>query len=269
VSALVREVRVDVPAAHEAAALAAVYGLGVQGVQVQDADTGAPAGRVRILAWLAPTDAVAAAVRRLADELGSDACVDWQDVPAAWEAGDAAGALGSSRFSVAAPGAPGGHDTLVLDPSLAFGDGRHPTTVLCVEALERHVHRGASVLDVGTGSGILAIVAARLGAHPVVACDVDPLAVFAARAHVAANAVQVDVRDTLPDGRFALVICNLYEAPLIGLLPTLAARVAPGGRLLVSGFVAEAVDRIVVAAGMRAEAPRVREGWALVELSGG
>jgi ribosomal protein L11 methyltransferase len=83
---------------------------------------------------------------------------------------------------------------IALDPGMAFGSGLHPTTRLCLEALEDHMRPGASVLDVGTGSGILAIAAARLGASRVLALDTDPLAVRVARENVALNQVESVVR---------------------------------------------------------------------------
>lgn len=266
-----REVGVDIPVADEAAALAAIYALGVQGVEVRDADTGALGGRVQVVAWLPPTDAIEACVATLGRRLGPAARVWWRDVPVEWDPGAAVGALGA-RFTVVAPGAAArsGRDEIVLDASLAFGDGQHPTTALCVEVLERRLPPGASVLDVGTGSGILAIVAARLGAGRVVAQDVDPLAVYAARRHVAANGVAVTVVDVLPDERFEVVMCNLYLAPLLTLLPTLATRVAPGGAAYVSGFTREAVPAVeaaAIGAGLAPVGRRFSGGWALVELS--
>ena len=90
---------------------------------------------------------------------------------------------------------------LVIDPGMAFGTGSHPTTQLCLTALEDFVQPGQAVADVGTGSGILAIAAAKLGASPVAANDNDPLAVKIARENAAANGVSVTVTEALPDGR--------------------------------------------------------------------
>lgn len=274
-----RELTVDAPADREEAVVAAVYRMGVQGVEVRDASTAnVPAGRVVVVAWLPPSPVASRAIRGLRRRLGKDVRCTWRDVVITWEAEPAATPIGA-RFVVVAPRTdpalsdPALSDParlpLVLDAHLAFGDGLHPTTVLCVEALERRYAPvgPASVLDVGTGTGILAIVAARLGATRVVAQDIDPLALWATRRHVADNAAGVDVVDTLPDARFDLVIANLYFAPLLALIPALAARVATGGELVVSGFNVEARDRVVtacVAAGLSVREAEERDGWGLL-----
>lgn len=267
-----RELTVDAPADREAAVVAAVYRMGVQGVEVRDASTAnVPAGRVFVVAWLPPSPVASRAIRGLRRRLGKEVSCTWRDVDITWEAEAPTTPIGA-RFVVVAPGATSSDPTrlpLVLDASLAFGDGLHPTTILCVEALERRYAPvgPASVLDVGTGSGILAIVAARLGAAQVVAQDIDPLSLWAARRHVADNAVALDVVDTLPDARFALVLANLYFAPLLALVPELAARLAPGGELVVSGFPIEGRDRVAgacVAAGLTVRESREMEGWGLL-----
>ena len=95
---------------------------------------------------------------------------------------------------------------LELDPGMAFGTGLHPTTQMCLLALEKYVRGGERVLDLGTGSGILAIAAVKLGAAACLATDIDPVAVEAARANVAANGVQ---RHRASGARFAGQISNL------------------------------------------------------------
>lgn len=146
-----------------------------------------------------------------------------------------------------------------LEPGQAFGTGLHPTTRLCLEALERLVHPGCTVLDVGTGSGVLAIAAAMLGADPVLALDADPVAVRTAAENVAANGVapQVAVRhaslpggDTLPrhfsldgslerldDGAYDLVLINILAPVIVGMAPALAARTRPTGHLVAAGLI--------------------------------
>lgn len=279
--ATTRELCVDVPARRRAAAVAAVRALGVMGVELRDRACGAPPGRVQVLAWLPPTDATEAAAEALAAALGPGARVTWRDVPATWETAPAH-PLGR-RFVVVGPDealadpSGEGRAPLRIDGALAFGDGLHPTTELCVELLEDVLGgtpdgaRGsgaggapAAVLDVGTGTGILALVASRLGAAPVVAQDIDPLAVWAARRTLADNGAEVPVHEALPGGRFDVVVANLYLAPLLELLPALAARRAPGGALLLSGFVAAALPDVRGALAPVGVAPvdtRVREGW--------
>lgn len=264
-----RELTVDAPVRREAAVIAAVYRLGVQGLEVRDAESGAPAGRVQVVAWLPPSPSASRAIRGLRRRLGPDTRCDWRDIPVTWEAAPPATPIGA-RFVVVSPGgvAPLGRDAIVLDGHLAFGDGLHPTTILCVEALERGASTG-SVLDVGTGTGILALVAARCGATRVVAQDIDPLSLWAARRHVEQNGANdiVEVVEALPDGPFDRVIANLYFAPLLSLLPAMAERVATGGALIVSGFGVDARERVeaaCVAAGFVVRDYHEREGWGLL-----
>ncbi len=132
---------------------------------------------------------------------------------------------------------------LVLDPGMAFGTGLHPTTQQCLEALSTLSLEGKSVLDVGTGSGILAIAAAKRGASPVVAVDTDVLAVDAARENAVRNGVAIPVAaGSAADvpGRFDVVIANIVSPVLQRIAPHLAARLVGGGTLLVAGINAPA-----------------------------
>ncbi|MEP6694131.1 MAG: 50S ribosomal protein L11 methyltransferase [Chloroflexota bacterium] len=132
---------------------------------------------------------------------------------------------------------------LVLDPGMAFGTGLHPTTQQCLEALSTLPLEGKSLLDVGTGSGILAIAAAKRGATPVVAVDTDTLAVDAARENAVRNGVAIPVAEgsaaEVP-GRFDVVIANIVSPVLQRIAPDLVARLAGGGTLLVAGISAPA-----------------------------
>ncbi|MHB1626913.1 MAG: 50S ribosomal protein L11 methyltransferase [Bacilli bacterium] len=144
-----------------------------------------------------------------------------------------------------------GRIALVIDPGAAFGTGTHQTTALCLRELERAAPDGLRVLDVGTGTGILAVAAAKLGAGETVALDVDDHAVRAARDNALRNGVSDRVRvqasdllSGLPAGerRFDIVIANLL-ADLIGrLLPELGGWMTPGGLLIVSGIVQRQVE---------------------------
>jgi len=158
-------------------------------------------------------------------------------------------------------------DTVIeIDPGMAFGTGQHPTTAMCLRALEESASGGRpgdAVLDFGTGSGILAIAAARLGAKRVLALDIDPQAVKAARQNAAANGVAdaVEVREgTLPEGasteRFGLAVANISSLTIARLAPAFAESLRDGGTLIVSGFLEDTVDelsRALAAAGLRIE----------------
>ena len=137
---------------------------------------------------------------------------------------------------------------IVIDPSTGFGTGHHETTRLCLSLLQSFELAGRRVIDVGTGSGVLAIAAAKLGASSVVAFDEDPEALRNARENVARNDVssRVDVQEaelgTFRGNAADVVVANLTGAVIQKHARQLAALVAPGGRLIVSGFsVAEAV----------------------------
>jgi ribosomal protein L11 methyltransferase len=145
---------------------------------------------------------------------------------------------------------------VVIDPGRAFGTGAHPTTRLCLELL-LDLPRG-SVLDVGCGSGVLAIAAARLGFAPVVAVDVDPTAVETSAANAAANGATVDVQladasaDPLPAAAVALVNVSLDVVRVVA--PRLEAPL-----VIASGYLASEQPRV---AGRRSADRREREGWA-------
>jgi len=145
---------------------------------------------------------------------------------------------------------------LALDPGMAFGTGLHPTTRLCLASLESLADRGAlagaRVLDVGSGSGILSIAAARLGAASVLAVDVDPIAVEASAANVRRNrlACRVRVREgSAPTGErpFDVVLANLIASLLVQLADGLVADLRPGGTLLASGIFANREAEVVAA----------------------
>jgi ribosomal protein L11 methyltransferase len=136
-----------------------------------------------------------------------------------------------------------------LDPGVAFGTGTHPTTRLCLRWLDATLRPGASVLDYGCGSGILAIAAAKLGASRVVGCDIDPQALQAARANSEANSVRADYTqpDSLRAGTWDVVLANILSNPLMLLAPALLARVAPGGALVLSGILERQADDVIEA----------------------
>lgn len=162
---------------------------------------------------------------------------------------------------------------LELDPGLAFGTGSHPTTRLCMEWLEQHVPDGASVLDYGCGSGILAILAAKCGAGEVTGIDIDPQAVStahdnAARNRVAGPHLHFGLPDACPDRQFDVVVANILSNPLKVLASMLCARVAPGGRIALSGVLARQAHEVAAAYApwIAVDVWREHEGW--VCLSG-
>jgi ribosomal protein L11 methyltransferase len=125
----------------------------------------------------------------------------------------------------------------------AFGDGSHPTTRLCAAAVDFHCRgrQSPAVLDIGTGTGVLARIARARGARLIVATDADPAALSCARAHAALDAHPVGIQfsDLAPDhwGRqFDLVVANILQAPLQRLAPAMCRALVPGGVLLISGF---------------------------------
>ena len=133
---------------------------------------------------------------------------------------------------------------LTIDPGLAFGCGTHPTTRLCLELLEEAVRPGMIVYDVGTGSGILAIAAARLGAAGVVAVDNDELAVRAARENVALNGLEAIVHVIEGDllkglaGLADVIVANLTTEAIVGFVEEAARHLRPGGSFIASGIAA-------------------------------
>jgi ribosomal protein L11 methyltransferase len=138
---------------------------------------------------------------------------------------------------------------LVLDPGLAFGTGSHPTTWLCLRWLTAHLRAGETVLDYGCGSGILAIAARRLGAGDVLGVDIDDNALIAAHDNAQANHVDIALRHSreVLDERFDVVLANILTNPLCVLAPLLSSRVAPGGRLILSGVLAEQAEQVIQA----------------------
>lgn len=158
---------------------------------------------------------------------------------------------------------------LVLDPGLAFGTGSHPTTRLCLQWLEANLSGGESekpsVLDYGCGSGILAIAAVKLGAGAVVGVDVDAQAITASRDNAERNRVTASFHlpDDAPAGQFDVLVANILTNPLKALMPLLAARVKPGGRIALSGILAEQAEEVMAIYG-QAFAMRLwreAEGW--------
>ncbi len=128
---------------------------------------------------------------------------------------------------------------IVLDPGQAFGTGDHPTTRLALAAVEKYVQKGTAMLDIGTGSGILSIAGARLGAN-VCATEMEPAAADAADANFQRNNVSVELlkTDGLPENRtFDLIVSNIFTATLLRLMPIVHARLAMNGVWIATGII--------------------------------
>ncbi|MEM7433049.1 MAG: 50S ribosomal protein L11 methyltransferase [Pseudomonadota bacterium] len=147
----------------------------------------------------------------------------------------------------------GSDDAVVvrLDPGLAFGTGTHATTALCLEWLDGLTCHGQRVLDVGCGSGVLAIAAIKLGAREAHGLDIDPQAITATRENASNNDVAEQVSTSIDwtgvDGEFDIVIANILAAPLIDLAETIAKPLASGGQLALSGILSAQIDEVVAA----------------------
>jgi len=160
---------------------------------------------------------------------------------------------------------------IVLDPGMAFGTGQHATTRLCLETIERVCIESPpkSMLDMGAGSGLLAIAAGRLGAKGIVAIDNDPISVEASKVNSGINGVELEslLGDTPPVQTFELVAANILAGPLIDMAPALARCV--GKRLVLSGLLVTQVDSVTqayVAAGLTHARTDTMDEWASVEL---
>ena len=139
-----------------------------------------------------------------------------------------------------------------MDPGPAFGSGQHPTTRMCLEAMEdtSSFESSWNMLDVGTGSGILAIYGAKLGAERIVALDLDPEAIRWAERNIALNHLSGAIElSTGPleqwQDRFSLVVANLVLDPILVLFPHLLRVLEPGGRLILSGILRDQVNRVM------------------------
>jgi ribosomal protein L11 methyltransferase len=168
-----------------------------------------------------------------------------------------------------------GQAVIELDPGLTFGTGQHPTTLFCLEQLVacRTLSGVPGLLDAGTGSGILAVAAAKLGYAPVEAFDVDPLAVKAAKANARANRLSSAIRvrradlrrlPLEPAARFHVVCANLVDDLLVAETERICRRLRPDGRLVLAGILAHQFPRVQAAyihAGLMLVAQRTDHEW--------
>lgn len=162
---------------------------------------------------------------------------------------------------------------LLLDPGLAFGTGTHPTTALCLEWLDGQNLDNCSVLDFGCGSGILAIAALLLGAPQAAGTDIDPQALEASRDNASRNGIDparfpVYLPADLPQQPADVVVANILAGPLVSLAPQITALVKGGGRLALSGILAEQAEevRAAYASAFDLDPTAIKDGW--VRISG-
>lgn len=141
---------------------------------------------------------------------------------------------------------------LEIDPGMAFGTGTHPTTSMCVRLLERHLSKGDSVLDIGTGSGILMMAAAKLGAGPLTGTDIDPVAIETAEKNLSLNKVSSKdytlITGNLSDsvsGKFQVVVANILSEVILILLDDLPAVMAENGLFICSGILEEQAPAVI------------------------
>jgi len=157
-----------------------------------------------------------------------------------------------------------------LDPGLAFGTGTHPTTALCLAFLDSENLQGRRVLDYGCGSGVLAIAALLLGAASATGVDIDPQALIAANSNAAGNGVgsRLALRPGSADcgSGYDIVVANILAGPLVEMAPRLAACIAPGGRLALSGILTSQADAVQAAyeTWIDFEPPRGSDDWVLL-----
>jgi len=146
-----------------------------------------------------------------------------------------------------------GEVAITLDPGMAFGTGLHPTTQGCLRLLQETDPMPTLVLDVGIGSGILALAALQLGAERAIGLDTDPLAVEAAMANAERNGLadrlvtSVGTLPETPTASYPLVLANLVAVVLVDLAPRLAGHLAPSGQLLASGIIEPKADAVIAA----------------------
>jgi ribosomal protein L11 methyltransferase len=240
--------RVVVPAVEEETATVVLWDAGTEGVEVRTAgpDT------VELVAYFpAPveTSIVSAALPGASVDAVDVPDVDWvtrfREGFGAFDAGGFRIVPAWAQPTSATPW------TLVVDPGRAFGTGTHETTRLCLESIENLASRRrlGRTLDLGAGTGLLAIAASRLGAFPVVASDVDPEATAACASHARLNAaplavVRADGGRGLRLGTFDVVVANLMALFLVDRAPEVCALVAPGGTLVLSGLLADDVPEV-------------------------
>jgi ribosomal protein L11 methyltransferase len=269
------EIRGSIPATFETELAEALSGLPILGVQVGEERS----GWVQIRVWITTgADEPARRIRTILENLGAetidrrvgparDWAADWRDALTAFDVGELWW-IDPHPERVSAP--PEGRFSLVVEPRAAFGSGTHESTQLVLLELEERGCEGLSVLDLGTGSGVLAVAADRLGARVVVAIDADPLAAWEARTTAARQRwrchphVVAGSTECLGDVNFDLVLCNMITSEFGPLLDDIRRLLAPAGSVVFSGILDRehgAVVALLDGTGMTAVGDRSLDGW--------
>jgi ribosomal protein L11 methyltransferase len=269
---------------------ARLFDLGALGVELQEpgqplmpGTTELPAGMGRCIAHFGEREAA----RKAGHEVGRGEPpveVAEQDWNVAWRKHHRPARVGRRSWVQPpwedAPAGPG-EARVLIEPGMAFGTGSHPTTALCLERLDELLaaRPGAAVLDVGTGSGILAFLAVKLGAGRVCGTENDPVALEAARRGAALNGLpagrvlwMLGDPDEVPGPQYDMVVANILLNTLVDLAPQIARKIAPGGRAVLSGLLSPQAGKAEAAYAAQGLLPawrNERDGWALVELSRG
>ncbi len=279
---------VDLPEDASEECQSLLHDLGATGLEIREAGTtlmpgtrSPAAGEAIVVAYFEDTATAQEAAEALAAELPSARTrleeVENKDWSESWKALIKSVEVG--RLWVGPPwmveGAPADKVRIVIEPKMAFGTGDHATTQLCLAATDRYLlaHPGASVLDVGTGTGVLAIAARKLGARQAVGTDNDPVSVELSRENAESNGTpEVELSgatlEELPPGKFDLVLANILANTLIELAPAITARV--GDRLVLAGVLVPQhadVEAAYVAQGLKPAGTEIIGEWIRIELS--
>jgi ribosomal protein L11 methyltransferase len=255
-----------VVAARERCETAAARALTSQGAQMVERHETAP-GRVLLYAATAEPERAVAALR--ASGWRAAARPDDGGHLSAWQR-HTAPVVVAGRLSVCFPWSEfdraASLPTVEIDPGASFGTGAHPSTLLLLDELARRLQGGEQVLDVGCGSGVLAVAAARLGATAF-ATDIDAAALAATARNAEWNDVDVTVSGALPDGRFDAIVANIGADALVELAPEVMARASHAGWVGLSGLSPAQLSRVAAAYGQMGD-ERSDGEWAALILHG-
>jgi ribosomal protein L11 methyltransferase len=297
------EVKVAAPLECEEALYAALYETGAGGLRVDDPNTGADADRATAL-WDAPDENIVTgeagksavrayygAAENLAEKLsllaetlqkflgGAETSIetqtldetDWENVWKIYYKPLTIGNITIKPTWEPLPPDAAAH-VIEMDPGMAFGTGTHETTRLCVKLLQEYLKKGARILDIGTGSGILAICAALLGADKVSAVDIDPNAARVARENIALNHLSEkigvfrgDLTETVLEGEtFDFIAANIIADAIVRVTPQIPPLLSPDGLFLASGVIdlrTQDVERTLAENGFEIIEKRVKNDW--------